>query len=150
LSKKMLVFRDIVNLFYLSLPLFEQSMVKKQFYAYSTVKYYEDYFNGNVLYKIESFTWRGSKMLLYNPFILKRENLLEKDALNQDFDTSLLDEARHLEETLGILKTKLIDVFHDILAQSSDHTLLDAIRFLRNHKYKQFVERIDRLQIDSN
>lgn len=53
LSKKMLVFRDIVNLFYLSLPLFEQSMVKKQFYAYSTVKYYEDYFNGNVLYKIE-------------------------------------------------------------------------------------------------
>lgn len=89
-------------------------------------------------------------MLLYNPFILKRENLLEKDAFNQDFDTSLLDEARHLEETLGILKTKLIDVFHDILAQSSDHTLLDAIRFLRNHKYKQFVERIDRLQIDSN
>lgn len=51
-SKKMLVFRDIVNLFYLSLPLFEQSMAEKQFYAYSVVKYYDDYFNGEVLYKI--------------------------------------------------------------------------------------------------
>lgn len=52
-SKKMLVFRDIVNLFYLSLPLFERSMAEKQFYAYSVVKYYEEYFNGEVLYKIE-------------------------------------------------------------------------------------------------
>lgn len=53
LSKKMLVFRDIVNLFYLMLPLFEQSMVKKQFYAYSTVKYFEEYFNDKLLYRIE-------------------------------------------------------------------------------------------------
>lgn len=52
-SKKMLVFRDIVNLFYLSLPLFERSMAEKQFFAYSVVKYYEDYFNGDVLYKIQ-------------------------------------------------------------------------------------------------
>ena len=52
-SKKMLIFRDIVNLFYLSLPLFEQSMAEKQFYAYSVVKYYETYFNGEVLYTIK-------------------------------------------------------------------------------------------------
>ncbi|MGQ8872586.1 hypothetical protein [Paenibacillus sp. TSA_86.1] len=53
LSKQMLVFRDIVNLFYLSLPIFEQSMVKKQFYAYCTVKQVEDEENGNLPFVID-------------------------------------------------------------------------------------------------
>lgn len=41
LSPKMIKYRDLVNLFYLSLPLFEISMKNKQFLAYSTVRYYE-------------------------------------------------------------------------------------------------------------
>ncbi|MFK3937454.1 hypothetical protein ACI2JA_08050 [Alkalihalobacillus sp. NPDC078783] len=53
LSKRMLVFRDIVNLFYLSLPLFEQSMAKKQFYAYSVVRYYEETLDEELLYTIK-------------------------------------------------------------------------------------------------
>lgn len=40
-SDEVIVYRDIVNLFYLTLPVFEQSMLKKQFFAYSTVRYYE-------------------------------------------------------------------------------------------------------------
>lgn len=43
LSREMLVYRDIINLFYLALPLFEQSMVKKQFYAYCAVKYVQEH-----------------------------------------------------------------------------------------------------------
>lgn len=52
-SKQMLVFRDIINLFYLSLPIFEQSMVKKQFYAYCTVKQVEVEEHGNLPFVID-------------------------------------------------------------------------------------------------
>lgn len=41
-KEEVIIYRDIVNLFYLTLPLFEQSMIKKQFFAYSTVRYYEE------------------------------------------------------------------------------------------------------------
>ena len=53
LSQKMLVFRDIINLFYLSLPIFEQSMVKKQFYAYCTVKFIEENNKEDLLFVID-------------------------------------------------------------------------------------------------
>ncbi|MCE5170621.1 hypothetical protein LQV63_14995 [Paenibacillus profundus] len=53
LSKKMLVFRDIINLFYLSLPIFEQSMVKKQFYAYCTVKFIEENHKEDLLFVLD-------------------------------------------------------------------------------------------------
>ncbi|QKY71287.1 hypothetical protein [Lentibacillus sp. CBA3610] len=52
-SKKMMVYRDIVNLFYLSLPLFEQSVINKQFYAYSAVKYYEELLPDEIQYSFE-------------------------------------------------------------------------------------------------
>lgn len=40
-KEEIIVYRDVVNLFYLTLPIFEQSMLKKQFYAYCTAKHYE-------------------------------------------------------------------------------------------------------------
>lgn len=44
---EVLIYRDIVNLFYLTLPIFEQSMLKKQFFAYSTVRYFEKKYGRN-------------------------------------------------------------------------------------------------------
>lgn len=38
LSDQMLHYRNVVNLFYLTLPLFEQSMLKKHFYGYCVIK----------------------------------------------------------------------------------------------------------------
>lgn len=42
LSDNMIIYRNIINLFYLILPLFEQSMIMKQFYCFCTVKYIEE------------------------------------------------------------------------------------------------------------
>lgn len=91
----------------------------------------------------------GGPIMLYNPFILKRENLLEKQAINQNFDTSLLIKSEQLENRLDKLKEELIEDLHNILHHSNDHTILDAIRFLRNNKFDKFVEGIQELDFDS-
>lgn len=50
-SEKMLVYRNLVNLFYLGLPGFEQGMVEKQFYCYCIARYIENHYDEELLIK---------------------------------------------------------------------------------------------------
>ncbi len=51
LSPEMLAFRDVINLMYVSLPLFEQSMLKKHLFCYMVVKEFEHNHPDKVRYK---------------------------------------------------------------------------------------------------
>lgn len=50
-SEKMIIYRNLVNLFYLGLPGFEQGMVEKQFYCYCVSRYIENHYDEKLLIK---------------------------------------------------------------------------------------------------
>ncbi|MFB5555324.1 hypothetical protein ACE41A_10360 [Bacillus cytotoxicus] len=51
MSDEMIIYRNIINLFYITLPFFEQGMLKKHFYGYCAIKHVEENYS-NLLMKI--------------------------------------------------------------------------------------------------
>ncbi|WP_026908235.1 hypothetical protein [Paucisalibacillus globulus] len=74
-----------------------------------------------------------------NPFILKRENILEKSAIKHEFDTEIFLEIDHLEGLLNDSRDEIIDNLNELLMKSNNSLLLNAIRYLRKNKFLRFV-----------
>ncbi|WP_062051493.1 hypothetical protein [Bacillus sp. JCM 19034] len=74
-----------------------------------------------------------------NPFVLKRENTLAKNAIKHEFDTSVLQECHDIEQLLNSSRNRMIVSLNDLLKQSNDSVLLNSIRYLRKNKYNKFV-----------
>lgn len=81
-----------------------------------------------------------------NPFVLKRENILEKSAIKHDFDTDVFLEIDHVELLLNSYRDKIIDSLNKMLKNTNNPYLLNSIRYLRKNKYQRFVNSSDNIQ----
>lgn len=89
--------------------------------------------------------WRGECMKV-NPFILKRENILPKGAIRQEFDTSLIQECYKVEQLLETSRNKMIASLNEILKQSNHPVMLDSIRYLRKYRYYKFIMNSEKIE----
>ncbi|WP_042142090.1 hypothetical protein [Paucisalibacillus sp. EB02] len=74
-----------------------------------------------------------------NPFVLKRENILEKSAIRHEFDTGIFQEIDHLEKLLNNSREKIIDNLNELLKKTNNSLMLNSIRYLRKNKFHRFV-----------
>lgn len=75
-----------------------------------------------------------------NPFVLKRENLLAKNVIRHEFDTSIFLDLYQIEQSLSSSRDRIIDTLNKILTETNNPILLNSIRNLRRNKYYKFVD----------